>query len=121
MEEKTAMKHSIFGILSFILSLVDIFGLFILFVVMAALEFSIQGGIGVNSQISNAISLFYFSTIILALAALVFGFFGIAQKDKRKFYGAFGIALSAVTLFATLFILVEELFLKEKFMLFISL
>ncbi|MDR0407639.1 MAG: hypothetical protein LBH45_01800 [Campylobacteraceae bacterium] len=121
MEEKMAPKHSIFSILSFILSMVDIFSLFILFIVMGALEFSIEGGIGANPQISNAISLFYLSIIILALIALVFGFFGVVQKDKKRFYGVFGIILSAATLFVSLFILIEELFLKDKFIAFLSL
>ncbi|MDR0580378.1 MAG: hypothetical protein LBG21_07250 [Campylobacteraceae bacterium] len=121
MEEQKIVKHSIYGILSFVLSVVDIFGLFVLFIVMGALEIAIQGGIGANFQLSNAISLFYFSTIILALAAVIFGVFGVFQKETKKFYGILGISLSLATFFIAFFILIGELFFKDKFMMFPSL
>jgi hypothetical protein len=121
MEEQKSVRHSICSILSFVLSLVDMFGLFVLFIIMGVLEIAIQGGIGANFQVSNAISLFYFSTIILALAAIIFGIFGVFQKDTKKFYGILGISLSLITFFIAFFILIGELFLKDKFIFFPSL
>jgi uncharacterized membrane protein YozB (DUF420 family) len=118
MEEQRGARHSICGIVSFVLGLADVFGLFVLFIVMGALEISIQGGIGANFQVSNAISLFYFSIIILSLVALIFGVFGIFQKDVKKFYGILGVAFSSITLFIAFFILIGELFLKGKFAFF---
>jgi hypothetical protein len=118
MEEQNMLKHSFFGVLSFILGLINVFGLFILLIVMATLELSIDGGIGSNQQIANAISLFYFSAIALALLTLVFGFFGAFQQNRKKLYAVFGIMFSFITLLISVFILIGELFLKGKFAFF---
>lgn len=92
------MKHSGFGITSFIMSLVIAGGLFIMVMIAGVMETTTPGGIDENSAGAVILGMMIIAGGGLQLVAMVLGLVGLFQKERKKLFAIFGTVISAFTL-----------------------
>jgi len=101
----TGMKHSRFGIASFITSISAVI-LIIVFFIAAIMQFS--GSEEPDSESTAAIitDLLFFFSIFVDFIALVLGIVGLCSKDKKKIFALLGTIFSSVAIFISIIIII---------------
>ena len=103
MEEQ---KHSRLGIASFITSIVSGIFIFLLIVIASVMEASTPGGMDEESAGAVMVGLFLFAFLGAALVALGLGIGGLLQKERKKIFAILGTVFSAVSLVATILMMI---------------
>ena len=93
----TGMKHSRFGIASFITSISGVI-LIVVFFIAAIMQYS--GSEEPDSESTAAIitGLLFFFSVFVDFIALVLGIVGLYSKDKKKIFALLGTIFSSVTI-----------------------
>ena len=104
----TGMKHSRFGIASFITSISAVI-LIVVFFIAAIMQYS--GSEEPDSESTAAIitGLLFFFSVFVDFIALVFGIVGLCAKDKKKIFALLGTIFSSVTIFISIIIIMIDL------------
>lgn len=103
--EPPHQKHSVLGIISFVLALLAM----MIVCVDMVIIFSLSGGLQVNpayNWIDTALSCL---AGIMAVVALGLGIGAVVQKDTKKIFGILGIVFSALFLIGYCFIMAINL------------
>jgi len=104
----TGMKHSRFGIASFITS---IFGaiLIVLFVTAAIIQSSGSEEPDPKSTAIIIMRLLFYFSVFVDFIALVLGIIGLCSKDKKKIFALLGTIFSSVAIFIAIIIIIVGL------------
>lgn len=104
----TGMKHSRFGIASFITS---IFGaiLIVLFVTAAIIQSSGSEEPDPKSTAIIIMRLLFYFSVFVDFIALVLGIIGLCSKDKKKIFALLGTIFSSVAIFIAIIIIIVSL------------
>lgn len=94
------MKHSAFGIASFIVSLVSGAMTFLLIFVAGLIEISTPGGMSEESAEAMIIGLFMLILLLAFLVSLGLGITGLCENGRRKVFAILGTLFSSVLLFS---------------------
>jgi hypothetical protein len=100
------LKHSGFGIASFILSIVTGILVFLAVITAGVMEASTPGGINEESIGAIVLGLVLIALFILDLTALGLGIGGLVQKDRKKVFAVLGTAFSGVTIAGTVLLMI---------------
>ena len=104
----TGMKHSGFGIASFITSISAAI-LIVVFFIAAIMQYS--GSEEPDSESTAAIitGLLFFFSVFVDFIALVLGIVGLCSKDKKKIFALLGTIFSSVTILISIIIITIDL------------
>lgn len=104
----TGMKHSGFGIASFITSISAAI-LIVVFFIAAIMQYS--GSEEPDSESIAAIitGLFFFFSVFVDFIALVLGIVGLCSKDKKKIFALLGTIFSSVIIFILIIMIIGGL------------
>jgi hypothetical protein len=105
-ETAVRLKHSGFGIASFISSIILGSLLFVMIVIAAVMQTSTPGGINEKSPVAILLGLFIIVLLLLEFVALGLGIVGLCQKDRKKIFAALGAAFSSVASIGTLLLMI---------------
>ncbi len=92
--EPSPQKHSVLGIISFVLALLAM----LIICVDMVIIFSLSGGLQVNPAYNWIDTAFSCLAGIMALVALGLGIGAVVQKNTKKVFGILGIVFSALFL-----------------------
>jgi hypothetical protein len=96
------MKHSKFGIASFVTALLSALLIFILFIVAGVLETTTPGGMDEKSAAAMIVGLVLFAFLFLSLISAGLGIGGLFEKDRKKIFAILGVIFSLLTLLGTI-------------------
>lgn len=101
----TGMKHSRFGIASFITSISAVILIVVFFI---ALIMQYSGSEKPDSESTAAIitSLLFFFSVFVDFIALVLGIVGLCSKDKKKIFALLGTIFSSVIIFILIIMII---------------
>ena len=104
----TGMKHSRFGIASFITSISAVI-LIVVFFIAAIMQYS--GSEEPDSKSTAAIipSLLFFFSVFVDFIALVLGIVGLCSKDRKKIFALLGTIFSSVIIFILIIMIIVGL------------
>lgn len=94
------LKHSGFGIASFVIALLCGFGEFALVMVLGFLESSTPGGIDEESAVAVVLGLALFGGVVLAFVGLVLGLVGLVTANRKKVFAVLGLMFNAMLVMA---------------------
>ena len=105
----TGMKHSRFGIASFITSISAAISIALVYAIAVIMQSSgPEEGDSASTVIIIMTLLFYF-LIFVDFIALVLGIVGLCSKDKKKIFALLGTIFSSVTIFISIIIIMIDL------------
>jgi len=105
----TGMKHSRFGIASFITSISAAISIALVYAIAVIMQSSgPEDGDSASTVIIIMTLLFYF-LIFVDFIALVLGIVGLCSKDKKKIFALLGTIFSSVTIFISIIIIMIDL------------
>ena len=96
------LRHSGFGIASFVLSILIGIGFFVLFIVAGVIEANTPGGMDEESTAAIAVGLLLFFGMFSSLVAIVLGFVGVFQQNRKKVFAILGIAFNSMIILGTI-------------------
>ncbi|MBN3040902.1 MAG: hypothetical protein JW867_07220 [Candidatus Omnitrophica bacterium] len=94
--QETPLKHSSFGIASFIISLIVGIGDFILIVFAGYFEMNTPGGMSEDSLEAMLIGLFLIAGFGLCLVGGGLGIAGLFQKNRKKIFAVLGVIFNLI-------------------------
>ncbi|MBI5777861.1 MAG: hypothetical protein HZA49_00195 [Planctomycetes bacterium] len=97
-EETRPLRHSGFGIASFIISLVMGVADFLLLAAAGIMEVSTPGGIDDKSASAVILGLIMIGGFVLNLAGLAFGIVGLLARDRKKVLAILGLIFNLIIL-----------------------
>lgn len=107
--ENRFLKHSGFGIASFIIALAVGALEFILLVVAGILESTTPGGIDENSPIAMLLGLAMIGGILVDLLGIIFGIVGLCQRGRKKVFAILGVVIGCLVLVGFLLVMIAGL------------
>ncbi len=93
------MKHSGYGISSFVLSIINGLTMFLLVIIAGYAEATTPGGMDETSLVAMVVGLGMFGTFFFGIVPLALGIIGTVVKERKKVFGILGILF---TIFPTL-------------------
>ncbi len=105
-QTRLAMRHSGFGIASFVLSLVAGFSMFVVVVIAGYVETTSPGGMDEESTVAMLVGLSIIGLFMLQLLALVLGFVGVFQSNRQKVFPILGIVFAGLSILGVGFLMV---------------
>ena len=104
--ECDAIKHSGFGIASFIISVA--IGMFDFAVIVFAglIEGSTPGGMDEESVVAILIGLFILGGMAANMAGAGLGIAGLVQRDRKKVFAVLGLAFNTAVIFGVIFLMI---------------
>jgi hypothetical protein len=103
------LKHSGFGIASFVLSLVVGVGLFAAMAIAVGLTIDNPGGVDETSPLVAMVGFLFLFGMFLCVVAIVLGFVGVLQRDRKKVFAILGIVFNALIIMGTVGLIVVGL------------
>jgi hypothetical protein len=101
-EEKIMeLKHSGFGIASFVISIISGVSLFVVFGIAGMAEVSTPGGLDENSEQAVMLGIAMMFFFVISLVAFGLGIGGLFQKERKKVFAILGVVFSAITALCT--------------------
>jgi hypothetical protein len=100
------MRHSGFGIASFVMSILVGIAIFLLVVVAGVMESSTPGGIDEESAGAIVLGLLILACGAADLLALGLGIGGMFQANRKRIFAVFGIVFSALTILGTIALII---------------
>lgn len=105
----TKQRHSGVGVASFVISLAASILVFIVVMILGAMEASMPGGIDEDSAGAVVLGLFLFALLLPILVALGLGIGGLVQKEKKKIFAVLGTVFSSATIMGLILLMVVGL------------
>jgi hypothetical protein len=105
-DEPRALKHSGFGIASFLIVIVAGLLELVMVVIAGVLEASTPGGVDEDSPGVALVGLALIGGLFVDLIGIGFGIAGLCQARRNKLFPILGIALGALVLFGVLGLMV---------------
>jgi|JI9StandDraft_1071089.scaffolds.fasta_scaffold00278_6 hypothetical protein len=99
-------QFSILGIISFVVGLLTVIGLFGLLVLAGILSLASDGEIDENSPVALILGLVLIGSIIPSLIGIVCGVVGLFETNKNRVFAILGIALSSLGILALIGLMV---------------
>lgn len=104
--ESDAIKHSGFGVASFIISVaIGIFD-FVVIAFAGLVEASEPGGMDEESVVAILIGLFILGGMAANMAGAGLGIAGLVQRDRKKVFAVLGLAFNAAIVFGVIFLMI---------------
>src|SRR5262245_44136443 len=107
------LKHSGFGIASFMISIVIGVLIVALIIVAGVLEASTPGGIDENSPPTMMVGLGILALVMADLLAIALGITGLVQAQRRKVFAVLGTIFSGLTILGTVVLIVVGNMMKD--------
>ena len=106
LDEPPPMRHSGFGIASFVIAIGAGLLEFALVVAAGVVEASTPGGMDENSPVAILLGLGLFGGLFAAFVGVVFGIAGVCQSDRRKVFAVLGLVFCSAVLLGVLGLMV---------------
>lgn len=97
-EETKPLKHSGFGIASFIISLVIGAGEFVMLIIAGVMEATTPGGIDDKSASAIILGLLLIGGLLINLAGAAFGIVGLLARDRKKVLAIIGLIFNLIVI-----------------------
>jgi hypothetical protein len=107
--ESIELKHSGFGVASFILSISVGLLMFLAIAVAGMMQVATPGGLDPQSIQMILVGLSIIALLFLDIVAVVLGIFGLFQKERKKVFAVFGTIFSSATLILTIALIIVGL------------
>jgi len=97
-QPERGLRHSGFGIASFVMAIIQTVGAFVLLVVAGYLQSTTPGGMDEKSLEAVLVGLGFFALVFLFLVGLGLGIAGVIQRDHRRLFAILGLTINSAIL-----------------------
>ena len=105
-EDYRILKHSGFGIASFVIALAVGTLEFIVFVIAGILETTTPGGIDEDSPILMLLVIVMIGGLLLNLLGIILGIVGLCLRKRKKIFAVLGVVIGSLVFIGLLFVIV---------------